>query len=105
MTKWPSKEELDRVLKELENTPGSRVIPKGASPVDRTKYSICAQFVIYMQNHEVSQQELAKKLGIDKALVSKIVHYHFDEFTIDRLIKYLAILDPKLVVEVKARVA
>lgn len=105
MTKWPSKKELEKVLKELEGAPGSRVIPKDAPPVDRTKHSICAQFVIYMQTHKISQQELAEKLGIDKALMSKIVHYHFDEFTIDRLIKYLAILDPKLVVEVKARVA
>lgn len=27
--------------------------------------------------------------------MSKIVHYHFDDFTIDRLVKYLSILFPK----------
>ena len=105
MTKWPSKREIEEVLKQLEGAPGSRVISKDASPVDRTKHLICAQFVIYMRTRKISQQELAEKLGIDKAVMSKIVHYHFDEFTIDRLIKYLAILDPDLVVEVKARVA
>ena len=105
MTKWPSKKEIDSVLKEMEGTLASRPLSKDATPVERTKHVICEQFVIYMNSHRISQQDFAEKLGIDKSLISKIVHYHFDEFTIDRLIKYLAILDPKLVVEVKARVA
>ena len=105
MTKWPSKQQIDSALKDLEATLGSRVLSPNATPVERTKFSICEQFVRYMHNRHVSQQKLAEKLGIDKALMSKIVHYHFDEFTVDRLIKYLAVLDPKLIVEVRARVA
>jgi predicted XRE-type DNA-binding protein len=43
----------------------------------------------------ITQRELAEKIGIDESLMSKIVHYNFDDFTIDRLVKYLAILFPR----------
>jgi predicted XRE-type DNA-binding protein len=105
MTKWPSKKQIDKALTEIEGTIASRPLGPNASPVERTKYSLCKQFVVYMQSHKISQEELAEKIGVDKALMSKIVHYHFDEFTIDRLIKYLSVIDPNLTIEVKARVA
>jgi len=49
---------------------------------------------VHINNHKITQRELAKLLGIDEALVSKFVHYRFDEFTLDRLIGYLLILFP-----------
>lgn len=105
MTKWPTKEQVRTALKEMEGLLPSRPLPAAAPPVDRIKHSICELFLIYMHAHQASQRDLAARLGVDKSLVNKIVHYHFDDFTIDRLIKYLAILDPKLIVEVRARVA
>jgi hypothetical protein len=33
---------------------------------------------------------LERSTGIDEPLVSKIIHYHFEEFTVDRLISYLS---------------
>lgn len=60
----------------------------------RVKYSLCENFVSYLLDHKLTQRELADKIGIDEALVSKIVHYNFDDFTIDLLIKYLAVIYP-----------
>jgi predicted XRE-type DNA-binding protein len=95
--KWPKQEELDAVLKYFEENPGigGRVITNDYPLVDRIKRDICAQFIIYKREHEITQREFAQKLGIGEALVSKILRYHFDEFTIDRLIRYLEILKIK----------
>lgn len=100
MTKFPSKEELELVRKELDNKPTSRPLPKNASSVDRAKYRICEKFVVYKNTQKISQKELAQKVGIDEALMSKILHYHFDEFTADRLIKYLNEIYPDVNVKI-----
>jgi len=89
----------------FHNTERNGLLSPQARPVDRFKHSLCTQFVMYMNAHKISQQELANLLGVDKSIASKIVHYHFDDFTSDRLIKYLSILDPNVKIEVKARVA
>ena len=105
MTKWPSKKELEEATKDMEGQIPTKPLSPNASPVDRTKHSICSKFIVYMRANNLSQQSLADLLGVDKALVSKVVHYHFDEFTIDRLIKYLTILDPTVTIEIKTKVA
>ena len=96
MSQWPKKDELKQTLKELEKEPGSQSLPENATPIDQTKYEICEQFVKYMLNHELNQTELAQQLDLDDAIVSKIVRYRIEEFTIDRLYTYLKSLDPEL---------
>ncbi|MCB0350105.1 MAG: hypothetical protein KDD38_02905 [Bdellovibrionales bacterium] len=103
MTKWPSKKQLDEVRKKLDTGPASRLIPKDASPVDKIKYEICRQFVVYKNTHKITQKALAEKVNTDEALMSKILHYYIEEFTIDRLVKFLAALYPNS--EVKIEVA
>jgi predicted XRE-type DNA-binding protein len=102
-TKFPSDKELKEVRGILDHGPAARPLSKDASPVDKAKYSLCEEFVKYKNAHKLTQRALAELLGIDEALVSKIIHYSFEEFTTDRLIKYLSVLYPK--VEVKVRVA
>jgi predicted XRE-type DNA-binding protein len=102
-TKFPSEKELKEVREILEKGPAARPLPKDASPVDKAKHALCEEFVKYKNMHKLTQRALSERIGIDEALVSKIIHYSFDEFTTDRLIKYLAALYPK--VEVKIRVA
>ena len=100
MTKFPSEKELARVSKLLKDCLASRPLPKNASVVDKTKFSICEKFVIYKNGHEITQRALAKKIGVDEAIISKILHYHFDEFTVDRLIKYLEEIYPSVDFEI-----
>lgn len=92
MTKWPKKEKLNEVMKVLEGADASRMLPKDASTVDKIKFELCKSFIIYKQENDLNQRELAQKLEIDPALMSKILHYHIDEFTIDRLVRYLDVL-------------
>ena len=91
MTKWPKQEDIEEVLKKLDAKPElySRAIPDDAPLTDRIKRDICAEFIVYKRENDVNQRELAQKLEIGEALVSKILRYQFGEFTIDRLIRYL----------------
>jgi predicted XRE-type DNA-binding protein len=92
MTNFPSEKELKKIRKLLSKGIASRPLPPNATPVDKIKYKICQKFIIYKNSSPMTQKEMAKKLGIDESLMSKILHCHYDEFTIDRLLKFLGIL-------------
>ena len=79
----------------------SRPLPENATTVDQMKFHICEKFVIYKNSHGMTQRALAQELGIDEALMSKILHYHFDDFTTDRLVNYLSKIYPQTSVEIK----
>ena len=96
MTKFPSSHELEQVRIQLDKSIASRLLPKNASDLDRHKFELCKIFVIYKNTHNITQRVLAEKIGIDESLISKILHYHLDEFTIDRLIKYLSKIYSKI---------
>jgi predicted XRE-type DNA-binding protein len=107
---FPSEEELLEIRTLLNDGPASRALPKNASAIDRVKYALCEQFIIYKQVHKISQREFANELGIDESIISKILHYNFDECTVDRLMRYLEILHKEFVIksdlhEVNIRVA
>ena len=88
--KFPSEKELKTVRKQLSRGNASEALSLSASPVEKAKYKLCEKFVIYKREKNVSQKELAEILGIDEALVSKILRYKIKDFTTDRLIKFLS---------------
>jgi predicted XRE-type DNA-binding protein len=94
MSKFPSKSKLDLIRRKLDEGPAARLLPLDAGPVEIMKYRLCEKFVVYKNEHNITQKELAKKIGIDEALISKVLNYNIDEFTIDRLVKYLSELYP-----------
>ena len=98
---WPSKKDLKEALKNInDDSTYSRVLPYDATPSDKIKYEICEQFVIYINDKNITQTELAKKLGVDKSRVNWIVKYRIEHFTIDRLYELLNILHPKMVLKI-----
>ncbi|MEQ1664050.1 MAG: XRE family transcriptional regulator [Bdellovibrionales bacterium] len=101
--KFPSENQLKKARKELSKGMASKPLSENASPVDRIKHLICQKIVIYMNEHKLSQRALAERIDESEALISKVVHYHFEEFTIDRLVKFLARLQPNS--ELKIEVA
>lgn len=54
------------------------------------------EFAKYKNLKRMTQKQLAKELNIDETLVSKIVNYAYDEFTVDRLVKYLSEIYPNI---------
>ena len=100
MPKFPKEKDLKEIRKKLDAAPASRPLAKNASAIEKVKHSICEKFVIYYNESQLTQRALAEKIGIDEALMSKILHYNIDEFTTDRLIKYLSKLYPRLKVDI-----
>ena len=95
MRKFPSRKELDEVLKELESHEGSSQLPPNASASERMKYQICEAIIIYRNKNNLTQRQLAESLSVDEAKVSKVLRYKIEEFTIDRLIRYAECLGIK----------
>lgn len=100
MTRWPSKEELDRVRKEYNTGIASKPLLQNATKIERLKFKLCEKFVIYKNENKMTQRALAKKMEINESLVSKITHYHFEEFTVERLLTYLDKISPEFDLEV-----
>lgn len=89
MTKFPSAKDVKKMREKYSTGMASRPLSKTASTSEKIKHAICQKLVIYKNDQKITQKEMAKIIGIDESLVSKILHYHYDEFTIDRLVKYL----------------
>lgn len=102
--KWPSQKKLNIIVKELssDKVEGSSVISKNAPLSDRIKSELCRKIIEYRRIHDLSQKELAKKLNLDEPEISRVLHYKIDRYSIERLIDYVAILYPKLRVEIEA---
>jgi len=83
---FPNKKNIEKILNEIQNVDPTLVIDyKTASKSDILKYQLCQAFVKVLKEENLSQIELAHKLGVDKAIVNKIVNHKIDTFTIDRL--------------------
>ena len=97
---YPSEETLRKMDRKLAKVKGSAGLPPDASQVDVLKHELCAQFVRYHREHEVSQRELAKTIGLSEARMSEILHYRHGRFTADHLLKYLSKIKPNVRVKV-----
>ncbi|OGQ33406.1 MAG: hypothetical protein A3F16_01995, partial [Deltaproteobacteria bacterium RIFCSPHIGHO2_12_FULL_43_9] len=89
-TKFPSNKVLHGIRNRLSKGPASKLLPADASPIYRTKYAICRAIIIYKNERKLTQRQLADKIGENESILSKVTHYNFKEFTIDRLLKFLA---------------
>lgn len=90
MPKWPKRKDIKAVIREDAGAGDWSLGPGIAETVaGRIKYDVCAEFIICKRENALNQRELAQKLEISEALVSKILRYQFTEFTIDRQRSYL----------------
>ena len=67
---FPSKEKSDKMRKKLEKVEGSLALPPNASAIEKLRYDICKQFVIYKREKSLTSRELAKKKGGEMKLLS-----------------------------------
>lgn len=92
---FPSEKELAKMRKKLEKMEGSLVLSAGATPLEKLRYEICKHFVIYLREHNLKIKELAKIVGVDESIMSKILNYRHQRFSTDKLVEYLAKIHPK----------
>ena len=91
--------ELRKAAAAIKGKP-SGMLPPNASSLDKTKYELCERLLGYMQEHDLTQRELAKKLGVVESRVSEVLHYRIQKVTLDRLVKYHQTLNPKFALKV-----
>jgi len=99
--KFPSEKELKSARKKLDVGVASKTLPASATVVEKVKFGICQRFIVYKRDNNLSQRELSVLIEMDEALVSKILHYNVEEFTVDRLLKYLSKLYEEIELKVK----
>jgi predicted XRE-type DNA-binding protein len=105
----PRDKEFEKVLQEAEDPKnigkGSWTLPRNATSLQKAKYEICKQILIYKQDKKLSTKEVAEKINLTNSETKDILFYHIDYFTLDRLITYaerlLAPNEVKVVVESK----
>jgi predicted XRE-type DNA-binding protein len=91
--------ELRAATTKLKGKPAG-MLPPDATALERTKYDLCKRLLIYMREHELTQRELAKRLGVVESRVSEVLHYRIHKISLDRLVKYHQALDPKFLLKV-----
>lgn len=92
--KWPSRKELDRVLKELEKKDGSLHLNEDATPLEHFRWELCQRLIAYMHTHKLKQKDLAKKLGVDEPEMSRILRHRIDRVSTDKLARMVQLCDP-----------
>lgn len=97
---FPDKKRLEKVKAKLEKTKGTLMLSPYASPLEKLRWDLCQKFIQYKQEHNLSQDEIAEMLGVDKAKVSKILRHRIDEFSTDRLISLYQQLNPEIKIKV-----
>lgn len=90
---FPSEEELERARKKLSKVEGTLMLSENPTPLERLRWEICQRFVIYKMENNITQKELAERVGVDEAKISKILRHRIDEFTTDRLVNLFSKID------------
>ncbi len=99
--KFPSEKQLSKMRKKLDKTEGSLVLSPKATPLEKFRYEICRQFVIYQREHNLKCKELARIVGVDESVMSKVLRYRNERFTTDKLIQMLSKIHPRHNLELK----
>ncbi len=94
MTNWPSEKDLEQARNEHSKGIASRPLPEHASKAEKLKHLLCSKFIIYKQEKKITGRAMAEIIGIEESLISKILHYHYDEFSSDRLLEFLSKIYP-----------
>jgi predicted XRE-type DNA-binding protein len=92
---FPSEKELAKMRNKLEKSEGSLLLSPKATSLEKLRYEICRQFVIYQRDHQLKCKELAKRVGVDESIMSKVLRYRHDRFSTDKLIEMLSKIYPK----------
>ena len=91
---FPDEKTLKQIRKKLEKAEGTLMLPANPTPLEKFRWDLCQKFVKIKQDNDLTLEEMAKPLGVDRGKVSKILRHRIDEFSTDRLISYLQVLSP-----------
>ena len=104
---FPPQEEFERVVKRISKSDKrtNMGLPPNATAAEKTKYKLCKTIARYERENKLSEQELAKKLGITHAQVEKILFCHIDKLNLEELMNFAEGLAAPLEVKVNSKYA
>jgi|SRR6185436_4013999 len=104
---FPPQEEFERVVEKAQKSDKRTnfVLPPNATAAERAKYKLCKTIARYERENKLSEQELAKKLGITHAQAEKILFCHIDELDLEELVNYTEELAMPLEVKINSKYA
>ena len=103
---FPPEEEIKKVLKRVEEPNFRRVnigLHPNSTPAEKAKYKLCKTIARYEREKKLSEQELAKKLGISHPQVEKIFFCHIDKLNLEELINFIERLAMPLEMKVNSK--
>ncbi len=102
---WPSEEIFRAAERKMKGRLATKLLSSDSGPVERAKHELCEHFIRYCQHEEINQRELSKRLQVTESRVSEILHYHHEQFTIDRLLELLHRVKPEVTVKFLVKAA
>ena len=104
---FPPKEEFERVVKRAQRSHRRTniLLYPNASAAEKVKYNLCKTISRYERENKLSEQELAKKLGITHAQAEKILFCHIDKLDLEELVNYTEELAMPLEVKINSKYA
>ncbi len=91
---FPNKKEIESVLKKLEKTQGTLMLPENPTALEQFRWDICQKFIKFKYKNKLTHEQMGEIMEVDKGKVSKILRHRINEFSTDRLISYLQKLKP-----------
>ena len=104
---FPPQEEFERVVKRARKSDKRTnfLLPPNATAAEKAKYKLCKTISRYERENELSEQELARKLGITHAQVEKILFCHIDKLNLEELMNFAEGLAAPLEVKINSKYA
>jgi predicted XRE-type DNA-binding protein len=109
-SKLSQKEQFKKYLEKIEDPKYDGIdaswdLPENATPLEKTKYELCEKMLVYQQDNNLTDEEIAEKIHLTTGETRDILYCHIDYFTLDRLITYATRLfkplEIKMVIEPK----
>jgi len=104
---FPPQEEFERVVKRAQKNDKRTnfLLSPNATAVEKTKYNLCKTIAQYERENKLSEQELAKKLGITHSQAEKILFCHIDKLNLEELINFVEKLAMPLEMKINRKYA
>ena len=81
----------------------NRSLPPNATSLQVAKYKLCKQMLIYQQDNNLSDEQIAKRIKLSVAEVEDILFCEIEKFTLDRLTEYASKLFAPYGVEISIK--
>ena len=102
---FPPEEELARVRERISKSDkrtNMGLVPN-ATAAEKAKYNLCKRISRYERENNLTEQELAKKLGITHPQIEKILFCHIDKLNLEELINLVESLAVPLEMKINSK--